>query len=304
MRRREEGSLVVVSFVLLIAAAAAMSYYDQGPQNSSAVRMATGYLAANYDRGVGLVSETPHGHTFFVYSDNFLAAYVLERSGNSTLRAIAANITATDDRYLAELRDPGNQYEVLASSSGTFFASDNYVLSREEAAVVETTLNNGTSTLSPASYADLAFLEALYFHQVGYNRDAVSEFDLGVKLYDGVGFKDQAYAGQYQTYKLALYEYVGKVLGIGVPPQVQTDLLKMQAPGGGFYTGYTSDFSPDGSTTNTETTSLAVLALSAQPHASFLPVYLCAIAAVVLVEAVVMRERWRRQRSLSDTLRV
>lgn len=35
----------------------------------------------------------------------------------------------------------------------------------------------------------------------------------------------------------------------------------MQAQNGGFYTGYDSSYSPDGTLTNTETTSLAILAL-------------------------------------------
>jgi hypothetical protein len=308
--RRKTAAVVMVSLLILSAAAATIfSLYVESSQNSSGVtRRATDYLAANYNPSIGMISETPKGSTYFVYSDNFLAAYVLGRSGNSTLRAIAANITSTDERYLATVPDPTNQYQVISSSNGSFFASNNYVLARVGSSVIETALNNGTSPLSPSSYADVAFLEALYWHQVrgGY---VFNEFTLGVHLYDGRGFVDNASSGGvYQTYKLALYDYVGKIVGAVLPRDLDANLAKLQAPDGGFYTGYASDFSPIGST-NTETTSLAILALStpaakiAQPYSSYLPVFISAIAAVVLAEVVVLRRRSRRRKKASEIAR-
>jgi hypothetical protein len=302
--RRKTAAVIIVSLLILLAAVATIfSLYVEGSQNYSGLtRRATDYLVANYNPSVGMISETPGGSTYFVYSDNFLAAYVLGRSGNSTLRTIAANITSTDERYLATVPDPANQYQVISSSNGSFFASNNYVLARVGSSVIEATLNNGTSSLSPSSYADIAFLEALYWHQVhgGY---VFNEFALGVHLYDGRGFVDNASSGGvYQTYKLALYDYVGKIVGAVLPRDLDADLARLQAPDGGFYTGYASDFSPIGST-NTETTSLAILALStpaanvAQPYSTYyLPVFISAIAAIVLAEVVVLRRRRSRRR--------
>jgi hypothetical protein len=305
MRRKTVAVMMVSLLILLAAVATIFSLYVGSSQNySAATRRATDYLVANYNPSIGLVSETQKGDTYFVYSDNFLAAYVLGRSGNSTLRAIAANITSTDNRYLATVPDPENQYQVISSSNGTFFASNNYVLARVGSSVIETTLNNGTSTLSPASYADIAFLEALYWHQVrgGY---VFNDFTLGVHLYDGRGFKDQALADTYQTYELALYDYVGKIVGATLPRDLDANLAKLQAPDGGFYTGYTSDFSPTGST-DTETTSLAILALStpaatvAQPYSSYLPLFISATAAVVLAEVILTRRRSTRRKKASE----
>ena len=61
------------------------------------------------------------------------------------------------------------------------------------------------------------------------------------------------------------------------------------------------DFSPRG-TTNTETTSLAILELSTPsayhpygPYSAYLPAFVAAIAALVLVEVFDMR-RWSRRR--------
>jgi hypothetical protein len=300
MRRKTTAALIVSLLILLAAVAAIFSLYGSSQGYSGVTRRATGYLVANYNPSIGMIPETQKGSTYFVYSDNFLAAYVLGRSVNSTFRAIAANITSTDERYLSTVPDPVNQYQVISSSNGSFFASNNYALARVGSSVIETTLNNGTSTLSPSSYADIAFLEALYWHQVrgGY---VFNEFMLGVHLYDGRGFVDKASSGGvYQTYELALYDYVGKIVGATLPPGLDANLARLQASDGGFYTGYTSDFSPIGST-NTETTSLAILALStpaaktAQPYSFYLPLFISAIAAVVLAEVVVVRRRSRKR---------
>src|SRR5207302_2325939 len=98
----------------------------------------------------------------------------------------------TDARMLTKVPHPTNQYQVITSINGSFFASESYVLARLGSAVIKTMLNNGTSPLSPASYADVAFLEALYFHWAGDKQYAVSEFNLGAKMYDGRGFNDKA----------------------------------------------------------------------------------------------------------------
>ena len=68
------------------------------------------------------------------------------------------------------------------------------------------------------------------------------------------------------------------------------------------------DFSPSGST-DAETTSLAILALStpdakaAQPYSSYLSVFIVAIAAVVLAEVVVLRRRPSRRKKASEIAR-
>ncbi|MDA4133041.1 MAG: hypothetical protein OK454_07955, partial [Thaumarchaeota archaeon] len=119
------------------------------------------------------------------------------------------------------------------------------------------------------------------------------------------GFENQAVAGTYQTYELALYDYVGKIVGAALPRDLDADLARLQAPDGGFYAGYTSDFSPIGST-DTETTSLAILALStpaataAQPYSSYIPLFISAIAAIVLVEVVLTRRRSTRRKKASE----
>jgi hypothetical protein len=286
MRRKTAAVIIMVSLlILLFAAATIFSLYVEGSQNYSGVtRRATDYLVANYNPSIGMISETPGGSTYFVYSDNFLAAYVLGR---------------------ATTRPPGYRRQhnvhrraVLGYGARPHEPVPGHKLQQRELLCVQQ-LRPGPCgvvchrshaqqrdvTLSPSSHADIAFLEALYWHQIrgGY---VFNDFALGVHLYDGRGFVDNSSSGGvYQTYKLALYDYVGKIVGAVLPRDLDADLARLQAPDGGFYTGYASDFSPIGST-NTETTSLAILALStpaakvAQPYSSsyYLPVFITAIA--------------------------
>ncbi len=75
--------------------------------------------------------------------------------------------------------------------------------------------------------------------------------------------------------------------------------MKLQAPDGGFFTGYASDFSSNGTATNTETTSLAILALStasakAQPSPYLIPIFLSVTAAIVAAEVFLIGRRTRR----------
>ena len=96
---------------------------------------------------------------------------------------------------------------------------------------------------------------------------ATKLFNIGAEMYDGIGFNDTAFqqgsaGGVYQTYKLALYIYVANELGEQVPSSVFTNLMRMQnTDSGGFCTGYLSNFSNDNTSTNTETTCLAILEL-------------------------------------------
>jgi len=302
MRRRIRAAILLS--LLVLAAVASVFALGGGFQSASAraAKKASNYLVTNYNSSIGMIPEVPRGNTYYVYSDNFLAAYALTRSADPTFRAIASNITSTDARMLAGVPHPTSQYQVITSINGSFFASNIYVLARPGSALIETTLNNGTSPLNPSSYADVAFLEALYFHWADDKPHAVAQFDRGAQLYDGRGFHDKSFSGgQYQTYKLALYDYVGKILGAVLPSDLEGNLEKLQAPDGGFHTGYSSDFSTNGTATNTETTSLAILALGApsakaQPSPFLIPVFLSVTAAIVAAELLVMRRKSRRTR--------
>jgi len=223
------------------------------------VQLACAYLESNYNASLGLISETPSHESYFLNSDNYVASFVLSREcGNPGL---AKQINQTLARYDAQ--DYPNQYMVFGCRE-YFNGSMNYTLS----GTVRTTINNQSGGPLNDSYADIAFLQAYYEKMCAGNAaGALVAFDAGAAEYNGVGFNDTAFRegqsqGIYQTYKLALYIYVAELLGQKVPLSALTSLLQMQAPGGGFYTGYYPDLSHGSTNTNTETTSLAILALS------------------------------------------
>jgi len=236
-----------------------------------AVSRATTYLTSNYNPTVGLISETPDSHTYWLYSDNYLAVLALRQVGfsNPYIAAIADNISATIGFYAPRLVGATNQYMVLSGAwTGpcTFDNTSSHVLTRSSNPQIAVTLNNGTGILNASDYADIAFLAAICHQHQGNLGMAVSAFNQGAKFFDGIGFadmqfKDPGSQGQYQTYKLALYIYAGKLLSQPVNQAAMAALLKMQSPNGGFYTGYDTTFSHGSSKTNAETTSLAILAL-------------------------------------------
>jgi len=224
------------------------------------VQLACAYLESNYNESFGLVSETPSHESFFLNSDNYLASLVLSREcGNPGL---AERINQTLAGYDAQ--DYPNQYMVF-SCKEDFKGSMNYSLSGK----VWTTINNQSGGPLNDSYADIAFLQAYYEKMCAGNASgALAAFNAGAVEYNGIGFNDTAFRqgqnhGIYQTYKLALYIYTAELLGQSVPLSALANLLQMQASDGGFYTGYYPGLTHDNTSTNTETTSLAILALAA-----------------------------------------
>jgi cell division septation protein DedD len=187
---------------------------------------------------------------------------------------IAANIEGNISRYV-DMHNVLNQYKAFNSSIAAFNNASsnilqNYVSGIYAGAVVKVTLNDGNSALHPTNYADIAFLESIYSSSVNDSKSAIGNYTIGSTMYDGKGMNDSVFqtgnqAGQYQTYKLALFIYDSNVLNYSIPQSAQANLLRMQGTSGGFYTGYDSNFSDNGTNTNAETTSLAVLALLPTP---------------------------------------
>ncbi|MGP8124848.1 MAG: hypothetical protein ACLQEQ_03150 [Nitrososphaerales archaeon] len=242
------------------------------------------YLVSNYNPHVGLISEAPHSDVYWLDSDNFLAALALNSSNwssNSTITAIADNISRTLARYAPSLGNATNQYMLLSSywkGSCSLYSANNYTITYIGNAKIMVTLNNGSGSLSETQYADVAFLQAICNLHQGNITGWSQGFSDGVRFFNGVGvvndtvvgFNDTAFQegsskGIYQTYKLALDVYATESqcepFNQATYQLALTTLLQMQAPDGGFYTGYNPDLSING-TTNVETTSLALLAMS------------------------------------------
>ncbi|MBS7637474.1 hypothetical protein KEJ49_01085 [Candidatus Bathyarchaeota archaeon] len=228
------------------------------------------YLLTQYNPIVGLIPEVPDGDTYWLLSDNLLAHAILKHydPSNTTLTNIANNISTTLSNYMKSYGiSQISQYNTLLGSNPYFNNTLSYVITRNSY-VIKVHLNNGTSILSPYEYADIAFLWALHAYRRGDLQKAIELFSVGAGMYDGVGLNDLPFRegesrGVYQTYKLALYHLTGQILNQMVPRTVSERIKGLQAPNGGFYTGYYPNGAiPKAVTTNTETTCLVIYAYS------------------------------------------
>ena len=254
---------------------------------SSQVLDAVNYLVQNYNndtRGTGLIHESPdtdpdRDKTYWVYSDNFLAGLVLETYNPGMTANIRENMTGYLE--LAGITDYRSNYmaltEPVSAFRGANLSGTNITPAGEVGYYIMTHVAD-QGILSPAEYADIAFLQAINESKWGDPVKANTSFDLGVLLWDGKGFCDKGNGyihDNYPTYKVALYIYASKLLGrvdsvnytqaLNVLPQMQKHGGVVPETDGGFSTWYSwPDSSPDPiakGSTNVETTSLAILAL-------------------------------------------
>jgi len=247
----------------------------QATIQSQAVAPAISYLVANYNHTIGLIHESPDSGSlsgiYWLYSDNYLAQQALQSvsANNVSIAAMVSSINQMMLRYLHGQPNPCNQYMILTTGLFPFDSAKDYTFGRVDGAVIKSTVNNQTGTLSPLSYADVAFLQAIAYYRNGESQNALTVYRYGLTKWDGLGFKDSAYSGTYATYKLALYILASKTLGQAVNNSMITELFNLQLhtgiDKGGFATSYTGNGKPV-SGTNTETTSLAILAFEANRY--------------------------------------
>jgi hypothetical protein len=225
------------------------------------ITLACNYLVSNYNASLRLISETTAHQKYWLYSDNYLASIVVND------RCKRTDISGLVSQRLSELPKYPNQYQVFSMPVAYFNASKDYNLSDS----IWTTVNNQTGTLSPGDYADIAFLESYYYARWTSNVTGAQRlYDIGATMYNSTGFVDRPFNGIFQTYKLALYVIVANKLNNTLPYSVVVNLGRMQElTTGGFYTGYLADYSTAGTTTNMETTSLAIMALAILGSMSF-----------------------------------
>jgi len=282
--------LVGILAVLLLFSLFPLGPANPKPRDQVALDGAITYFAKNYDDTLGMIPAAPGSHVFWLTSDNYLVDLALLRysPGNETTTSFGAVLFTALSGYEATL--PGallqSQYTALNSTAASFDCSADYVASWSTggqiapgngSAVLMTTANNQSPSCALQNYADLLFLQAVYYHRLGNATAAASYYQMGAKDFDGTGFVDLVNQGStqstltYQTNKVALYVYASICLGEqgSALPTAESTLLYMQDNStGGFATSYgpnlTSLSGPTISPTsgvNTETTALAALAL-------------------------------------------
>jgi len=286
--------LVVLLLVSLFVAV------PSAPKNSYQIALdrAIDYFHNNYSSTTGLIPESPGSSTYWLNSDNYLSTLAVSRydPSNSSTAGFGSALHAALVGYVVTLPPAltQNQYEALNSTSAYFRCSANYMLGWSTGnqsfqghgpVLLMTTANDLSPACASQNYADLLFLQALYYHRIGNLSAASNLYQSGVKDFDGFGFADVAYSNSsstsyhlYQTYKVALFVYTTSCLGLQSSSQdigkATSILMSMQSDStGGFATSYqpnlTSLNAPQvtpGQGVNTETTALAALALELVIH--------------------------------------
>lgn len=219
------------------------------------------FLTALFDPAIDLLPEYRGSKVYWLFHDNYLAAKALAR----TDPALATRIRAAIKGYGVE---ESGKVEILFGEARKPLPFRHYRLvdvKRVGDKLVRTEVAGEDVLKGWQEYADLLFLAAMASAETDPVQ-ARRHFDRGMRLWDGVGFKDRAAerAGKYAAYKVALAVVAATKLK-GRPAEhnaLVERLLKQQEKDGGWVTDYDGQGGPLGRA-NVETTSLAVLALDA-----------------------------------------
>jgi hypothetical protein len=227
------------------------------------------YLVNSYNSTMGLCYEYTGSNTYWLTHDNVLASYALQNWN----RTIADNISETVKRLAKEYNltisriciPLDTRAEILLGYiANGLNATETITLYIYHNSTIGTEIANNTPA-NITGYADLLCYASLIEWRKGNNSTADQYYEEVKAMWDGSGFNDTATKtkGYYATYKLGLFYLTSKTLGERF--DFEKDLIERfslcQLINGGFITDYYSNGSfPSGAKTNTETTSIMLLA--------------------------------------------
>jgi hypothetical protein len=230
------------------------------PLMADRVNMGVGFLRHHYNPELGLLYEAEKvaPHTYWLANDNALSAHTLARLGEQelsrTLFASLRHYKYPDNDFIEVAWGKPVPWPPKTPTAITFMvAGEDKILQEDHA--------GGATFEDWRDYSNLAMMGTLNQLHTGHRRDALATYKQAMQAFDGEGFRDKAFTGTYETYKLAWAILAAKELGEPVDPRLTPALLWMQGKEGGFYTHYGSAHAAVGDQ-NVETTSLALLALS------------------------------------------
>ena len=226
------------------------------------------YLVNSYNSTLGLCYEYPGSNRYWVTHDNVLASYALQNWN----RTIADNITETIKRIAKE-------YNLAANSAGISLDTKAEVLlgytidflsefdsnSTLNESYYGSTLLSEKATGIPAiftGYADLLCYASLNEWRKQNYSGADAYYEQAKAMWDGKGFNDSAFNGSYATYKLGLFYLLSRTLNknFDFKKELIEKVWLCQASNGGFKTDYDCNGTFPPCQTNTETTSIILLA--------------------------------------------
>lgn len=237
------------------------------------IDLAIKYLEDNIYPEIGLIREAPtvQPNWFWIWIDNHLALEAAKKHGKTDL---FNKLTCGLYRHHTHDLHHG-RIESLFGLSNVVYPwrwARKYVITDLGDKKVLNESTDGPKIDRWMDYADLLFLAAIHHKNLGgwiNNIKAHYYFWLGIRMWNGVGFKDSVAKTHnvYATYKLALYLIAEQRLGISnlsINGYCGDIIDIMQEKSGGVYTDYNSALEPkkEGHNidTNCETTALCLLA--------------------------------------------
>ena len=280
--------VLLLIYGIIAQPASAVSFEDIAEEDKQVyadkLQAAADYLKANFNEELKLICESPDtpelAKTYWLVSDSLYASYALQPYYPDIAREIGFQLrnvwNYNEDALhgilfnhrLAPIPIYGTEAVIVEEGpDNDGDGSPDYIIKTERLT---------SETLDVYDYADRLCYQALAaaFHG---NLDQANQYlNQAMGLWDGKGLADKVYRqnGYYETYKLAMLYYTAKVLGrlddLNFREDLLTIIFRLQADNGGFYTRYIwGDKGPEpypGATTNSETTSLVIIALTYMPE--------------------------------------
>lgn len=269
---------VVISFLIgiLLGSTGCYAYFLLRGKPKSYLNQALGrekaynYLINSYNSTLGLCYEYPGSNRYWVTHDNVLASYALQNWN----RTIADNITETVKRIAKEYNLTTNSAGIpLDTKAEVLLGYTIDFLSEFDSNQELNSSYYGSSLLSekatgiPAifvGYADLLCYASLNEWRKQNYSGADAYYEQVKVMWDGKGFNDSASkkAGYYATYKLGLFYLLSRTLNkdFDFKKELIERVWLCQLDNGGFKTDYYGNGGFPDCQTNTETTSIILLA--------------------------------------------
>ena len=240
------------------------------------IQRAVSYLEDVHDvmHQAGLLYEAPYGsrtisgtswqlnQVYWTQNDSFLAVLAL-RPYDPTL---SKSIQAAIGRFRVPSSGKANAITVLDGKTipEGARAATTVIETTEKDYIVLTEVHDGVDLPDWAEYGNLLALQSLNQWIRGNERESRRMYSSLVSMWDGHGINDKAAKAdnRYAVYKIALVLLLSKVYEDAPPQAAEMERLmwSAQAESGGIRTDFDADTYAVGGYTNTETTSLVLLA--------------------------------------------
>jgi len=213
------------------------------------------------------VEAYPENITIYVTSDNLLAVKALELCSSPLSREVKKVLASSYPRLA---HGDGLHEVLLGRTIGAFRSQRELLFGVFNGYLVKAHVFDGAVMADWYEYADLVAYRGLNATWSSRLKEAELAWSNLTRMWDGYGFKDKAFDGRYESYKLALAYLLAKNLKVEDPiaKSLEEVMSKLQADNGGIYTHYVAvdgKIVPAGDV-NVETTSIFIIACLSTKH--------------------------------------